>query len=84
MRFRNEKLTTKEAIEILYQPRFNNDEIVEEKNIDSPAPVTPVGGHDLGFIDAHTDVDLTSLRRHNKGEDELLIMVHPLALMCPQ
>jgi hypothetical protein len=84
MRFRNERLTTKEAIKILYQPGFNNDEIFVEKDIDSPVPVTPVGGHDLGLIDAHTDVDLTSLRRHNKVEDELLITVHPLALMCPQ
>lgn len=85
MRFRAEKITTKEAIAILYQPSFDNHKIPDDKSIvDSPTIAAPVECKDLGLIDAQTDVDLTSLRRHNKLEDELLMMVHPLALMCPQ
>lgn len=85
MRFKAEKMTTKEAIAILYQPSFDDHEIPDEESIiDSPTIAAPVECKDLGLIDAQTDVDLTSLRRHNKLEDELLMMVHPLALMCPQ
>lgn len=106
MRFKSEKCTTKEAIQILYQPDSNNDEIVNENfnsgsqafnslptvqskskitnYHDGAAIVAPIDCNNLGLIDAQTDVDLTGLRRHSKSEDELLIMVHPLAYMCPQ
>ena len=88
--------SSQQAIQTLYQPGFDVDdvEIVRPPfGCPSNAQCCPPAEDEtmMRLIEAHTDVDLTDLKRHHAAaaavctgttEDYARVHVHPLALMC--